>query len=119
MTDADSDLRPYQRCDVDDAYERGRLDAQRVTESNAARLSKGGFVDDPGMERGPHGWAQWKGTELCMDLHCPCGESSHVDGHFAYHVRCPGCEAVWALNPYIGLVPVPPGLEMTNVLDAD
>ena len=21
----------------------------------------------------PHGWIQWKGTGVCMDVHCKCG----------------------------------------------
>jgi len=24
----------------------------------------------------PHGWVQWKGTDVCMDVHCACG---HID----------------------------------------
>lgn len=35
---------------------------------------------------------QWKGTDLCMDFHCPeCEAHSHFDGFFAYHVQCPNC----------------------------
>lgn len=52
----------------------------------------------------PHGWVQWKGADVCMDLHCACGESSHVDGAFAYHVKCPHCNAVYFCNGHIELI---------------
>ena len=37
----------------------------------------------------PHGWIQWKGTNVCMDIHCKCGMLTHIDADFAYHVKCP------------------------------
>lgn len=37
---------------------------------------------------------QWKGTDACMDVYCPCGRQSHFDGLFAYFVRC-ACGKVW------------------------
>jgi uncharacterized Zn finger protein len=40
---------------------------------------------------------QWKGTDLCMDFSCECGESGHFDGAFAYAVRCRNCGAVWEM----------------------
>lgn len=52
----------------------------------------------------PHGWIQWKGTEVCMDLHCSCGEMSHVDGDFMYHVKCPTCGKVYFCNGHIELI---------------
>lgn len=48
---------------------------------------------DEGDDR-PHGFIQWKGTDVCMDLDCQgCGESLHVDGSFAYRIRCWSCGA--------------------------
>lgn len=35
----------------------------------------------------PHGWIQWKGTDVCMDFHCECGEANHYDGYFAYQIN--------------------------------
>ena len=52
----------------------------------------------------PHGWVQWKGTNVCMDLHCECGASSHVDGWFAYCVQCPHCNRVYDCNGHIELI---------------
>ena len=54
----------------------------------------------------PSGCIQWKGTQLCMDAYCACGEHFHVDGEFVYYVRCPYCKTVLALNQNIQLIPV-------------
>ncbi len=52
----------------------------------------------------PHGWIQWKGTDVCMDLHCACGELSHVDTDFVYHMECPYCHRVYFCNGHIELI---------------
>jgi len=52
----------------------------------------------------PHGWIQWKGTDVCMDLHCKCGHSSHVDGMFAYSVQCPECNTVYMVNGHVEFI---------------
>lgn len=57
-------------------------------------------------ERDPHGWIQWKGTDLCIDIHCRCGKSTHFDGDFMYYIQCPYCERVYAANGFIELVEV-------------
>ncbi len=44
---------------------------------------------------------QWKGTSLCMDLHCPCGVDSHIDDDFVYFIRCPGCGAVYEMGTQV------------------
>lgn len=44
---------------------------------------------------------QWKGTNLCMDLHCPCGEHSHIDEDFVYAVRCPACGVVYEMGTQV------------------
>jgi len=54
----------------------------------------------------PHGCIQWKGTEVCMDVYCECGEHSHVDGWFAYHVKCPKCGAVYSCSGTIEFIKV-------------
>lgn len=52
----------------------------------------------------PHGWIQWKGTEVCMDVHCKCGKSFHIDATFAYNVKCPECETIYAVNGHVELI---------------
>jgi hypothetical protein len=52
----------------------------------------------------PHGWIQWKGTSVYMGLYCKCGHLSHIDGYFAYEVKCPKCGAVYFCNGHIELI---------------
>ena len=37
---------------------------------------------------------QWKGTDVCFDFYCECGQQSHFDGYFAYSIQCPACGVV-------------------------
>jgi hypothetical protein len=52
----------------------------------------------------PHGWVQWKGTNVCMDVHCECGCHSHIDDEFVYNVKCPKCGRVYHVNGHVELV---------------
>ena len=40
---------------------------------------------------------QFKNTDICIDLFCDCGESSHYDGDFARFAKCPHCGQIWEL----------------------
>ena len=55
---------------------------------------------------GPRGWIQWKGTDVCMDVHCACGDQFHIDGDFAYEVQCRACGQVYAVNGNVMLHPI-------------
>lgn len=50
--------------------------------------------DPPGQ---PYGWIQWKGTQVCADLHCACGLHGHIDADFAYYVECPRCHRIYSM----------------------
>jgi hypothetical protein len=65
-------------------------------------------------EGNPHGWIQWKGTDVCMDIHCKCGYLSHVDADFAYFVRCPECETVYQCNGHVELIEITENTESLN-----
>lgn len=65
----------------------------------------------------PHGWVQWKGTKVCMDVHCKCGYSSHLDAEFAYTVKCPKCGTSYMCNGHIELIELQE--EPENVLVAE
>lgn len=52
----------------------------------------------------PHGWVQWKGTDVCMDVWCKCGAHHHIDAAFAYHVKCATCGTVYCCNGHIELI---------------
>ncbi|MGN6561819.1 MAG: hypothetical protein ACTHMU_04095 [Thermomicrobiales bacterium] len=67
--------------------------------------------DWPSLERNkdrqpPYGWIQWKGTDVCMDVHCICGNPLHVDADFCYHIRCAYCGQVYECSGYIDLIPL-------------
>ena len=54
----------------------------------------------------PYAWIQWKGTDVCMDIHCVCGQSSHLDCDFAYEIQCPHCQRFYAPNGHVRLEPL-------------
>lgn len=51
-----------------------------------------------------HGWVQWKGTDVCVDVHCKCGQSGHVDGYFFYYYICSNCGTRYALGQHVKLI---------------
>lgn len=48
-----------------------------------------------------NGFIQYKGTDLCMDLNCICGEQSHVDGDFVSLLQCPHCDRIYLMPIFI------------------
>ena len=54
-------------------------------------------------EQSPQGWIQWKGTSVCMDIHCKCGEMTHLDGDFTYLIRCSNCKRVYWPQAWVNL----------------
>ena len=56
------------------------------------------------QEGKPHGWIQWKGTNVCMDVYCKCGLHFHIDDEFVYYVKCPKCKTVFMCNGHIELI---------------
>ncbi len=58
--------------------------------------------DNP--EGDSNGWIQWKGTNVCIDLHCKCGHHGHYDGDFLYFYQCPACGAKYALGQNVKLI---------------
>lgn len=39
-----------------------------------------------------------------MDVHCKCGESSHIDASFFYAYKCSGCGTVYAVGQVVKLI---------------
>lgn len=52
----------------------------------------------------PHGWIQWKGTDVCIDLHCACGTHGHFDGDFMYKVQCKDCGRKYVVGQNVKLI---------------
>ena len=63
----------------------------------------------------PHGWIQWKGTDVCMDIRCACGELTHIDEEFCYHVKCGACGKVYECGGFVKLFPLDFEPESTKV----
>jgi hypothetical protein len=61
---------------------------------------------DDGRIEGPHGWVQWKGTNVCMDLHCQCGAMLHADEDFFYHFKCGECGQIYEVSGFVRLFPL-------------
>ena len=51
-----------------------------------------------------YGWIQWKGTGVCMDIHCKCGHFCHFDGEFFYSYECPKCKTKFAVGANIKFI---------------
>jgi len=64
-----------------------------------------------------HAWIQWKGTDVCMDVYCECGEHFHIDADFAYYVKCPVCKQVYMCNGHIELIGIEEEPENCVVID--
>lgn len=59
---------------------------------------------------------QWKGTQVCMDFHCPCGSHGHIDADFAYFARCDACGALYELGTAVDVRRVPDDYYDTPVI---
>jgi hypothetical protein len=49
------------------------------------------FLDTKNTGPLPSAYIQWKGTDVCCDITCVCGEVFHFDGYFMSSIRCPSC----------------------------
>ena len=49
---------------------------------------------------------QWKGTDVCIDLQCKCGESHHFDGFFLYHWKCGKCGTIYKMADKIEMTEI-------------
>ena len=62
------------------------------------------WQDTQFTENEAHGWIQWKGTTVCMDVQCSCGANGHVDAEFFYRYECSKCGAKHAVGQNVKLI---------------
>lgn len=72
--------------------------------------------DKPPAE--PFGWVQWKGTNVCMDVHCVCGVLMHIDDTFVYFLKCSHCDRVYMVSGFVRLLEMD-GEARAKVEDSD
>lgn len=68
---------------------------------NYYKISVGGLVN-PFDKDVPIGWIQHKGSNLCMDIHCECGELHHIDSSFCYEIVTP-CGRMYSVGATVPL----------------
>lgn len=58
------------------------------------------------MKKKATAFIQWKGSNICIDVQCECGNDNHIDNDFVYFVKCERCQNVYALDSNIRLVKI-------------
>lgn len=86
-------------------------------EGKKAKTSEEAWKIQEKYEGLPHGWVQWKGTDVCMDVYCKCGYHSHIDASFAYNVKCPKCGTIYDVNGHVEFIEIEQERDMGAVLD--
>lgn len=66
------------------------------------------YIDQDAPKVAPYAWIQWKGTDVCMDVHCACGHHGHVDDEFVYRVVCSKCQKRFATGLVVKLIELTP-----------
>lgn len=66
------------------------------------------FSQDATYPNDGHGWIQWKGTDVCMSIHCLCGALGHIDSSGCYFYRCYGCGVAYAVGQVVKLIKLTP-----------
>ena len=73
-------------------------------------------VKEPQLER-PGGIIQWKGTDVCIELHCVCGAHDHYDGEFFDHFKCRKCGRRYKVGKNVILIELTS--EQVDFVDAE
>lgn len=74
-----------------------------VAEVRRLRQERAYFRDDYDSPA-PDVFIQWKGTTVCGDFTCKCGNSAHICGQdFMYWIHCQACDATWEVPHTIAL----------------
>lgn len=52
---------------------------------------------------GPYASIHWNATKVCMDVFCECGQKTHIDADFCYHLKSVKCGRVYECDSRIRL----------------
>jgi hypothetical protein len=55
------------------------------------------------QQLGPYASIHWNATTISMDVHCECGQTTHIKADFCYHLKCVKCGRVYECDPRIQL----------------
>jgi phage FluMu protein Com len=60
------------------------------------------------IERKGNTFIQWKGTDVCIDIHCPnCKAHSHIDDYYMYYFKCAKCGKIYAMSQSVEMIDLP------------
>lgn len=69
------------------------------------------YAADDALHAGKaHGSIQWKGTDVCVDMRCTCGQHGHIDGEFCYDYVCSNCKKQYHVGHNVALIEHVPGM---------
>lgn len=74
--------------------------------------------ETPEKPKGSHCFIQWKGTDVCADVHCSCGNADHVDREFFYYWGCAKCGQVYEVDCYVRLKAIQDRKERERIIKA-
>lgn len=78
-----------------------------MSEGDYRKFHESIYDQDTNVKEIAHGWIQWKGTDVCIDLHCLCGSHEHYDGDFFYYWQC-DCGKTYAVGENVKLIEMTP-----------
>lgn len=95
---------PYHVCKYMEQGQIVELPCKHCKPGHPCAEARGVHDQFPGSDADVH--IQWKGTEVCIDFHCPCWPDSHkyaahYDGFFAYYLQCPNCNAIYEMGTQV------------------
>jgi hypothetical protein len=104
MSDPSSGEYPYHTAVYAEAGGLQELPCKHCRPGEPCAKARGTF--EPHPETDASMFIQWKGTDVCLDFHCPCQPEEtayafHFDGDFAYYLQCPKCLAVYEMGTQV------------------
>jgi hypothetical protein len=95
---------PYHYCTYVERGEAVELPCKLCAPDRPCAVARGTFDPVPGTDATM--FIQWKGTNVCLDFHCPCQPeedtyAAHFDGYFAHYLQCGACGAIYEMGTQV------------------